>query len=377
MLTVDALHATYGGPDVLTDVGLDVGPGEILALLGPSGSGKSTLLRCVAGLHPPRAGRITLDGQDVTHLPAEQRGVGLVFQDHALFPHRDVAGNVAFGPRMQGLDHSETAARVQAALEAVGLGALAHRRIDELSGGEQQRVALARAAAARPRLLLLDEPYGSLDRPLRERLLGELPALVRTLTASAVLVTHDQTEALAVADRIAVLIDGRVRAVGTATRLWSDPGDRAVAEFLGVGPMLSGSVHAGAFTAASGLTEVVSAPGLPDGPAHLLLPSLHLEVFAPDAPAASATDLQVGAEVLAVRPAGDHHRLLVRLGGVDTPLTLRRPGPVGPVAPGATVWLRLPRTAVRVLPDGTSGPDAPARRPSGSDRPGRPDRSDQ
>jgi ABC-type nitrate/sulfonate/bicarbonate transport system ATPase subunit len=188
MLTVSGLCASYSvGTDVLHGVDLDVTSGEIVVLLGASGSGKSTLLRCVAGLHPVRAGTVAIGGRDMAGVPVERRDVGLVFQDHALFPHREVAGTVAFGPRMQGLGTSAVAERVAEALARVGLEHLATRAIDELSGGEQQRVALARALAARPRLLLLDEPFGSLDRPLRERLLAALPDLVRGSGASALL----------------------------------------------------------------------------------------------------------------------------------------------------------------------------------------------
>ena len=165
VLRVEQLHAGYGdGPDVLVDATLDVGAGEVVALLGASGSGKSTLLRCVAGLHPVRKGRIAIAGHDVAGVHVERRSVGLVFQDHALFPHRDVSGNVAFGPRMQGVSPEETAARVTRALEGIGLAHLSARAVDELSGGEQQRVALARALAAHPRLLDREEHTSELPR---------------------------------------------------------------------------------------------------------------------------------------------------------------------------------------------------------------------
>jgi thiamine transport system ATP-binding protein len=360
MLSIEEVSATYeGGPDVLRDVTLDVRPGEIVALLGPSGSGKSTLLRCVAGLHPLRTGRVVIDGADVTGLPVEQRRTGLVFQDHALFPHRDVAGNVGFGPRMRGADRDETERRVLAALEAVRMTHLRERAIDELSGGEQQRVALARAIASEPRLLLLDEPYGSLDRLLREGMLAELPALVTDLGAAALLVTHDQEDALSVADRIAVLIGGRLRQFDVPEVLWTRPADVDVAGFLEVGPLLDAAIHDGRATTALG---VLPAPGLPDGPATLLLPRALLRVVddASVAERGHIDELRLSGAVLAVRFAGDHEVLTVRL-AQDVVLRLRRPGRAQDVtagdrpAPhaGATVALSIAHDALRWFPRGT------------------------
>jgi thiamine transport system ATP-binding protein len=330
MLAIAGLSAGYdAGPDVLREIALDVRPGEIVALLGPSGSGKSTLLRCVAGLHPLRAGRITIDGTDVAGMAVERRRTGLVFQDHALFPHRDVTGNVGFGPRMQGVADEEVERRVVVALESVGLLHLRTRAVDELSGGEQQRVALARAVASEPRLLLLDEPYGSLDRPLRERMLAELPALVRTLGAAALLVTHDQEDALTVADRIAVLIDGQLRQFDAPEVLWQRPADVEVARFLEVGPMLDGEARDGIGTTALG---ALPAPGVADGPVTLLLP--HAAVRLDPGPelrerggrAEDGTGVQVRlpGQVLTARFAGDHERLSVRLAG-GVVVRLRQP----------------------------------------------------
>ena len=339
-LTVEGLRAGYGaGPDVLHDVTLDVRPGEVVALLGASGSGKSTLLRCVAGLEPLRAGRILLGGADAAALPVERRDVGLVFQDHALFPHRDVAGNVAFGPRMQGLAPADIDARVDHALRRVGLAALADRPVDALSGGEQQRVALARALAARPRLLLLDEPYGSLDRPLREGLASALPALVRDEGVGALLVTHDQQEALRAADRIAVLAGGTVRQFDVPERLWRDPADATVATFLGVGPLFPATVTDGTAHTAVGTFPVATAA---DGPARLLVPTAALHVDPhPDGPRLDAT-------VVDVRFAGDAHRLEVRSG--EHTFAVRTTTADALPAPGGTVTLGVDPRALRVLP---------------------------
>ena len=323
MLRVEGLAAGYGtGPDVLDGVDLDVAPGEVVALLGPSGSGKSTLLRCVAGLQPPRRGRIGIGGQDMAGVPVERRGVGLVFQDHALLPHRDVAGNVGLGPRLHGLGPAEVAARVAAVLADVGLSHLAHRPVDALSGGEQQRVALARALAVRPRLLLLDEPYGSLDRPLRERLLGELVPLVRAAGAGAVLVTHDQDDALAVADRVAVLLGGRMRQLDAPEACWTRPADAGVARFLGVGPQLPAQVRSGV-AAAAGLR--IPAPGVPDGAALVLLPAARVRLPGEDD---RASDLEVPAVLGGVRFAGDHHVVMLEVAGPGT-----GGGPDGPGVP--------------------------------------------
>ena len=341
VLEVTRLRAGYDdGPDVLVDASLDVAPGEVVALLGASGSGKSTLLRCVAGLHPLRTGRVHIGGEDVAGVPIERRGVGLVFQDHALFPHRDVAGNVAFGPRMQGLDASTTEERVARALGDVGLTALAHRAVDELSGGEQQRVALARALAAQPRLLLLDEPYGSLDRPLRERLAGELPRLVRSEGIGAVLVTHDQQEALRAADRIAVIVRGAVRQLDRPDALWRDPVDAEVAAFLDVGALLAVDVADGVARGADGMLPV---PGAPDGPATLLVPHAALRL------ATGEDGARLTATVVEARFAGDHHRIEARLGSGRS-VTVRLDAAVPVPEPDARVDLSVQADALRCYP---------------------------
>ncbi len=352
MLRVEGLAAGYGdGPDVLSGVDLDVAAGEVVALLGPSGSGKSTLLRCVAGLRPLRRGRIAIDGADATGLAVERRGVGLVFQDHALLPHRDVDGNVGLGPRLHGLDRADVTARVTEVLADVGLAHLADRPVDALSGGEQQRVALARALAVRPRLLLLDEPYGSLDRPLRERLLGELRPLVAAAGAAAVLVTHDQDDALAVADRVAVLLGGRLRQLDRPEVCWTRPADADVARFLGVGPLLAARVRTGVAEAA-GLR--IAVPGTADGPVLVLLPAARVRLPGEDD---RSDDVTVPAVLRTTRFAGDHHVLGI---GIATPdgtgpeLRLRRARPPrdGMGAPGATLALRIDPADLVVLPAG-------------------------
>jgi thiamine transport system ATP-binding protein len=233
MLQIAGLTMTYEGFTAVDAVDLEVADREIVCILGPSGSGKSSLLRAVAGLEPDARGRVSWDGDDLARVPAHRRGFGLMFQDHALFPHRDVQGNVAFGLRMQRLPHAEIDARTGDALALVGLAGFEGRRIRELSGGEQQRVALARALAAEPRLLMLDEPLGALDRALRERLVAELRALFVRLGLTTLFVTHDHDEAFALADRLVVMHAGRIEQVGTPAAVWQQPTTEFVARFLG------------------------------------------------------------------------------------------------------------------------------------------------
>ena len=233
MLQVTGLSVAFDGVEVLAGIDLEVDEGEIVVLLGPSGCGKSTLLRTIAGLETPTTGRVAWAGLDLTATPPHGRDFGLVFQDHALFPHLDVAGNVSFGPEVAGMPPDQLAHRVERTLELVGLAGFGQRSVDTLSGGEAQRVALARSLAPGPRLLMLDEPLGALDRSLRDRLIGELGTLLRRLGQAAVHVTHDHDEAFALADRIAVLGDGRIQRIGTPAEVWADPGTAYVARCLG------------------------------------------------------------------------------------------------------------------------------------------------
>ncbi len=233
LLSLREATVQFGARAVLDAVDLEVAEHEIVCVLGPSGSGKSTLLRAVAGLQSLDAGRVELDGRDQRGVPAHKRGVGLMFQDHQLFPQRDVGGNVAFGLRMHGVPRGEQADRVAVLLELVGLPKAQRRAVASLSGGEQQRVALARALAPRPRLLMLDEPLGQLDRSLRERLVVELRELFDELGTTVLAVTHDQGEAFALADRVVVMREGRIAQAGTPLEVWQRPADEFVARFLG------------------------------------------------------------------------------------------------------------------------------------------------
>ncbi|MBD0709829.1 MULTISPECIES: ABC transporter ATP-binding protein [unclassified Streptomyces] len=230
----DAVSVAYGGTTVLDRLDLTVEPGEVMALLGPSGSGKTTALRAVAGFVRPASGRVLIGDRDVTHLPPYKRGIGMVVQQYALFPHLRVDANVAFGLKAQKVSKEEIPARVAEALEMTGMASYAHRYPRELSGGQQQRVAIARALAIRPGVLLLDEPLSALDAQLRSGMLAELARLHRELPDVSILyVTHDQIEALTLADRIAVMDKARLQDCGTPQDLYRRPRTEFTASFVG------------------------------------------------------------------------------------------------------------------------------------------------
>lgn len=333
-LRLDGVGVAYGSRVALRPLDASVAGGSIVAVLGPSGSGKSSLLRVVAGLEPPTGGRITLDGRDITRVPAHERGIGLMFQDFALFPHRDVAGNVGFGLRMRGDDAAAIARRVAEVLELVGLPGAERRSVSALSGGEQQRVALARALAPEPRVLMLDEPMGSLDRALRERLPAELRAIALRLGLTVLYVTHDQEEAFGVADRVIVLRDGRVVADGTPEGLWVSPPDAFVASFLGFRNVADTTIVAGVARSPWGDLPI---PGIPDGPTTLVLRP-------------EALSLGAGAmtgRVEARRFRGDHVRVVVTT-DAGAPLELEvRDGRLPEV--GARVTISVDPTRINVL----------------------------
>ncbi|AZM49026.1 iron ABC transporter ATP-binding protein [Streptomyces sp. WAC 06738] len=246
MLVLDDVTVRYGARAAVDGIALDVADREIVSVLGPSGSGKSTLLRAVAGLQPVAGGRVLLGGRDLAGVPAHRRGVGLMFQDQQLFPHRDVAGNVSFGLRMHGASRAAARERVAELLSLVGLPGAQRRAVGALSGGEQQRVALARALAPSPHLLMLDEPLGQLDRSLRERLVVELRQLFGRLGTTVLAVTHDQGEAFALSDRVVVMREGRVAQTGTPVEVWERPADEFVARFLGFANVVRGTVRGSA-----------------------------------------------------------------------------------------------------------------------------------
>ena len=233
LVRFDGVSKSFGETAAVAEVSLDIAQGEFFALLGPSGCGKTTLMRMLAGFETPDAGRILLEGQDIAALPPHRRPVHMMFQSYALFPHLSVARNIAFGLRKQGLAKDAIAARVEAMLALVRLEGLGGRKPATLSGGQKQRVALARAIAPSPKILLLDEPMAALDRKLREETQLELMALQRTLGMTFMIVTHDQDEAMVVADRMAVMREGRIAQVGPPREVYERPASRYVAGFIG------------------------------------------------------------------------------------------------------------------------------------------------
>jgi len=239
-LAISNIEKEFDGAPLLRGVSLAVESGEIVCLLGPSGGGKTTLLRIIAGLEQPEGGRILFAGKDQSDVPVHLRHFGMMFQDLALFPHKNVFANVAFGLRMQDLSQDEIKPRVAQALELVGLSGFADRDVNNLSGGEQQRVALARSLAPRPQLLMLDEPLGALDRILREQLVADLRAILKRIGMTAIYVTHDQDEAFAIADRIAIMHAGCLIQIGAPEEIYNAPADAFVARFLGLTNLFPG-----------------------------------------------------------------------------------------------------------------------------------------
>jgi spermidine/putrescine ABC transporter ATP-binding subunit len=242
ILKIEALHKTFGPVVAVDGVTLEIRRNEFFALLGPSGCGKTTLLRMLAGFETPSGGAIWLSGQDIAPLPPEKRPLNLMFQSYALFPHMTVRQNLSYGLEMERLPKSEVRKRVDETLATTDLTALADRKPDQLSGGQKQRVALARALVKRPKVLLLDEPLGALDKKLREKMQLELKRLQHEAGITFVIVTHDQEEALVMADRMAILKDGKLLQVGTPQEIYEAPQDRFVANFIGIMNFIAGDI---------------------------------------------------------------------------------------------------------------------------------------
>ncbi len=257
-LEVVSLHKIYSGAAVVEDVNFALPRGEMVAVLGPSGCGKTTTLRMVAGFVTPTSGQIRLRGQDITDLAPNHRNMGMVFQSYALFPHMNVFDNIAFGLRAHQVAKSEIPARVGKYLDVVGLGALHQRFPKELSGGQQQRVALARVLALHPQILLFDEPLSNLDAKLRVQMRGEIRRLQKASGISALFVTHDQEEAMVIADRIVVMNKGRIEQIGTPAEIYDEPKSRFVADFIGAGNLISGAINDGRFVTAKGLAVALN-----------------------------------------------------------------------------------------------------------------------
>ncbi|MGY6500518.1 MAG: ABC transporter ATP-binding protein [Acidimicrobiales bacterium] len=310
-LEVRGVRVTLGGSPVLRGIDLDLADREVVAVLGPSGSGKTTLLRVIAGLQRDHEGAVTVDGRDITRMPPHRRGIGLMFQDHALFPHRDVAGNVGFGLKMAGMTGTTRARRVADVLELVGLPGFENRRIDGLSGGERQRVALARALAPEPSVVLLDEPLGSLDRALRDRLLDDLSDVLHASGASVVHVTHDQAEAFATGDRIVVMRDGEIAQAGSAVDVWRRPVDADVARIVGPATIVAVTVSPDGVVVAPWGAVVADAAGVV-GEGDLVIRPDSLSVAS-----GTSTHPSIVGDVVGRSFRGDHALARVRVDGTD------------------------------------------------------------
>jgi spermidine/putrescine ABC transporter ATP-binding subunit len=266
-ITIENLSKHFEQHPVLQDLNLTIPDGSFFTLLGPSGCGKTTLLRCIAGFNEPDCGRILFDQDDITHVPAHQRNIGMVFQDYALFPHLSIADNIGFGLRERGAPKAQIAARVEELLDLIKLPEIRDRLPSQISGGQQQRVAFARAIAAPPRVLLMDEPLGALDLKLREAMQGELRRLQRALGITTVYVTHDQGEAMNLSDRIAVMSKGRIVQLGDARTIYDRPTNRFVADFVGKINFITGPLQGrdGDWSLLQAAGETLRAPAGPSG----------------------------------------------------------------------------------------------------------------
>jgi putative spermidine/putrescine transport system ATP-binding protein len=280
VLDIRDVTKSFGAVKAVDSFSLTVDNGELVCLLGPSGSGKSTLLRMVGGFERPSGGVIAIDGEDVTGVPPERRPTGMVFQSHALWTHMNVFGNISFGLRLRRLSGGEIKRRVGAVLELVGLEGYATRRVTQLSGGQQQRVALARSLVLEPKILLLDEPFASLDQHLRERLREEVRDIQQRLGITTLFVTHGQDEALALADRIVVMRDGRSEQVAAPDKIYREPETPFVAGFIGTMNFVEGTIASGNF-----LHQTFTVPvAAPDGPAVLAVRPEALDIVPASGP---------------------------------------------------------------------------------------------
>ena len=324
MLIVDDISKSFAPESrVLDRVSIRVERGEIVCLLGPSGCGKTTLLRIVAGLEQADEGSVRLEGQDLVEIPVHRRNFGLMFQEYALFPHRTVGENIGFGLKMAGRPQDEIRLRVDEMLDLVDLHGYESRTIFELSGGERQRVALARSLAPSPRLLMLDEPLGSLDRALREELMNELRAILKRVGVTALYVTHDQQEAFAVADRLVLMHKGTVRQIGSATQIYWHPAEEFVARFLGLSNLLPAELN-------SQSPGVVETPigrfaGIPEGMLEATGDGCHL-LIRPQAASlepGNGASCKLSATILACSFRGGFYRLTVSASAADREYTLQ------------------------------------------------------
>jgi ABC-type Fe3+/spermidine/putrescine transport system ATPase subunit len=354
LLEVFQASKSFGPVPAVRGVSLTAERGELVCLLGPSGCGKSTLLRLIAGLDVPDGGAVRFDGADLRGVAPHLRGFGLMFQDLALFPHMDVAGNVGFGLRMQGRSSAAAAGRVEELLELVGLAGYGARKIHELSGGERQRVALARSLAPEPKLLMLDEPLGSLDRVLRESLQGQLRSILKKVGVTGIYVTHDKDEAFAIADKIVVMNEGLVVQAGTPEELYRAPATELVARSLGMRNILparlartNGSTD---ITCALGtLTAAGPIPASLAAGADVLVQIDERAVQVTPAPGGQVPSDASAGVAIAREFRGGESELRVRIGDGELICTITQRDAAAGVSVGDDVAVVIPPDAVRVL----------------------------
>ncbi|WP_245645230.1 ABC transporter ATP-binding protein [Pseudonocardia acaciae] len=339
-IEISGVTKTYprAGRDAVRDVSLSIGAGEFMTFLGPSGSGKTTMLSIIAGFITPTAGSIAIDGADVGRVKPHRRNLGVVFQQYALFPHMTVRENVAYPLRQRKLAKAEIDRRVNEVLELVRLPALAERKPAQLSGGEQQRVALARAVVYTPRALLLDEPLGALDKKLRDSLQREIARMHRELAMTFIFVTHDQEEALALSDRVAVFNEGGLEQVGTPTELYDHPCSRFVAEFLGESNIFSGTVDGGRLSCDDGVTiRLTDEQAREPGQASVVIRPERVELLASDDDPAPDGRCRARATITDILYVGNRYRIGLRFADGTVGSAMRVVGSALPAMPGETV----------------------------------------
>ena len=347
-LRLIGLEKYYGDNLAVAGIDLDVRDGEFLTLLGPSGCGKTTTLGLVAGFFPPSAGEVWIAGRAVTALPPFRRDIGVVFQDYALFPHLSVAQNIAFGLRMRNVAKAEIARRVAEAIALVKLGGLDERRPHELSGGQRQRVALARALVIRPKILLLDEPLSNLDLKLREEMRLEIAELQRRLAITTIFVTHDQSEALVMSDRIAVMNAGRIEQIGSPADIYERPASRFVAEFIGRMNLFPGRLDAGKVIVAGRSLALA----IPPNAREIVLVAVRPERagIAREAPAEGL--LAAHGRIVQVLYLGATREIRMQLeDGTRATVETANTGGAAPFAPGDMAWFYAPPEACLLLPE--------------------------